>query len=440
MSEKKIIKGFSRLTPQQKIEVVKDYFSESEKALKTLSSFRHPDSNIQELLSGISENTVSNFHLPYNVAPNFLINGRMYMVPMVIEESSVVAAASSAARFWAGNGGFSARVVNQLKNGQLHFLFSGNTSALKTAMQEIEKFLRKHASPHTAKMEERGGGIRSIELKDCRNIIENYYQLNVSFDTTQAMGANFINTCLEDFSEALGLYFASNKEFKEVKYEPLMAILSNYNDQCLVEASVSCPAEMLESESKGLPPDEFARRMIMAVTIAENDIYRATTHNKGIMNGVDAVILATGNDYRAVEAGAHAWAARSGRYRSLSSASMENGHFVFSLRMPMAIGTVGGLTRLHPLASLSLEMLGEPDSGELMMIAACAGLANNYAAVRSLVTTGIQSGHMKMHLSNILMQLKAGPVESSMIIKYFSKRKVSYREVSAYLDKIRQNK
>ncbi len=440
MPRKKIIKGFSKLTPQQKVEAAGGFFSNRESALKTLSSFKHPDPEVQNLLSGISENTISNFHLPYNVAPNFLINGKVYMVPMVIEESSVVAAASSAARFWAGNGGFSSAVINKFKNGQLHFLYSGDTSVLKSAMPEIDNFLREHAKPLTVNMEERGGGIKSIELKDCREIINNYFQLNVLFDTTQAMGANFINTCLEDFSVALGTYFENNGGFDQKKYEPLMAILSNYNDQCLVEARLSCPVENLAPDSKGLPPEEFVRRFIMAVKIADADVYRATTHNKGIMNGVDAVIMATGNDYRAVEAGAHAFASRSGSYRSLSSATVENGNFVFSLKMPMAIGTVGGLTRLHPLAALSLQMLGEPDAGELMMIAACAGLANNYAAVRSLVTTGIQSGHMKMHLSNILMQLKAGPEETAIIKDHFSNRKVSFREVSEYLEKVRRTK
>ncbi len=306
-------------------------------------------------------------------------------------------------------------------------------------MPGIEEFLRRYAKPVTQNMEKRGGGILTITLKHRPEVWDHYCQLHVEFDTKDAMGANFINSCLEEFSEGMKSYLRATAGFNENDYEPLMAILSNYNDQCIVHVNVSSPLELLEEATKELSAEDFVRRFIMAVHIAGSDVSRATTHNKGIMNGVDAVILATGNDFRAIEAGAHAYAARSGQYRSLSTATVEDGIFTFSLDMPMALGTTGGLTRLHPMASRSLQILGNPSAEDLMMIAGAAGLANNFAAVKSLTTTGIQAGHMRMHLSNITMQLKATQEETQKIKDHFAGQKVSYQAVAAYLDQLRNN-
>ncbi len=440
MKRNEIFSGFSKLSRDKKLSLVTALFKNPKEAEKEFLSFHHPDENTQELLSGFSENTISNFPLPYNVAPNFLINGKMFMVPMVIEESSVVAAASYAARFWATQGGFKARVTGTEKVGQLHFLYSGDPDALKITMPHLERFLREKTAPLTAKMEKRGGGILAMELKDFTREVEQFYQLHVTFETMDAMGANFINSCLEAFSEGMQEFFEQTPGFSSADFEPLMAILSNYNPDCMVEVSVSCDVENLKGIASGFSGAEFARRFEQAVKIARADVYRATTHNKGIMNGVDAVILATGNDFRAVEAAAHAYAAQSGRYQSLSRASIENNRFHFTLEMPMAVGTLGGLTSLHPLAAKSMEMLGHPDAKQLMMIAAAAGLANNFAAVRSLVTTGIQAGHMKMHLPNIMRQLQATKEEESRIYEYFKERKVSYQSVTGYLQALRSEK
>ncbi len=433
----KILKGFSKLSAQEKRRLAVSSCQDPEAAAQELASFLHPDQGVRELLEGISENTISSYPLPYNVAPNFIVNGHPYMVPMVTEESSVVAAASSAARFWAVRGGFRAEVKDDTKGGQLHFLFTGNTHKLKHAMPAIDTWLRQFVKPVTQNMEKRGGGIRQITLKDRTEILDHYYQLHADFDTRDAMGANFINSCLEEFAEGLKAFFREKEGFDEKDFEPVMAILSNYNDRCVVRVSVSCTLDDLEGAIPQLNAGQFVRRFQMAVKIAEEDVYRATTHNKGIMNGVDAVILATGNDFRAIEAGAHAWAARSGQYRSLSHAVLKDDLFTFSLEMPMALGTIGGLTRLHPLAARSMEILGNPDARQLMMIAAAAGLANNFAAVRSLTTTGIQAGHMRMHLSNIIMQLKATPAEAKQIEARFRDQKVSYQAVSSYLEKLR---
>ena len=234
------------------------------------------------------------------------------------------------------------------------------------------------------------------------------------------MGANFINSCLE----------AIAKKFENEDIEIVMSILSNYVPECLVRAEVSCKIEDLGGDN----PQKFAEKFKQAVEIAEIEPYRAVTHNKGIMNGIDAVVLATGNDFRAVEAGAHAYASKSGSYSSLSHCSINNGIFKFWIEIPLALGTVGGLTALHPMAKLSLEMLQKPSSEVLMQIMAAAGLAQNYAALRALTTKGIQHGHMKMHLQNILNQFDATQDEKNDVEKYFEERTVSH---SAVVDKIK---
>ncbi len=438
MKEKSILKGFSRLPVRDKRRLAARECADEARAEELFASFEHPSAAIQELLSGISENTISNYPLPYNVAPNFLINGKLYMVPMVTEESSVVAAAASAARFWADRGGFRAKVHSRTKNGQLHFLYTGNKEQLQAAFPLVEEHIRKCLRPLTENMEKRGGGLRGMQLKDQGHMLDNYFQLHMDFDTRDAMGANFINSCLEESAEALHSYLSQDSLLSSGHYEPLMAILSNYTDQCLVEVSLSCPLDQLVGAARGLTAGKFVSRFITAVKIAQEDVYRATTHNKGIMNGVDAVILATGNDFRAIEAGAHAWASRSGQYRSLSVADADHKQFRFSLKMPMALGTVGGLTSLHPLAEKSLEMLGQPGADELMMIAAAAGLANNFAAIRSLTSTGIQAGHMRMHLSNITMRLGATAEESQKVRQHFADKKVSQQAVTSYLEQLRK--
>lgn len=215
-----------------------------------------------------------------------------------------------------------------------------------------------------------------------------------------------------------------------------MSILSNYVPQCIVRAEVSSPIS--EDKSENTVSKNFAERIVQAVAIAKSEPYRAVTHNKGIMNGVDAVILATGNDFRAVEAGVHAYASRSGQYSSLTHAEISNGNFKFWLDIPLALGTVGGLTSLHPLVKLALEILQYPNAKDLMQLVAVAGLAQNFAALRSLVTTGIQKGHMKMHLMNLLNQLGASEDEKQQLISYFKERTVSNAAVKESLDLIRK--
>jgi len=255
------------------------------------------------------------------------------------------------------------------------------------------------------------------------------------------MGANFINSCLEEFAIALKQFCKDNDAFtaRERECQIIMSILSNYTPECLVKAWVECSFDELENVDKELTGKQFAEKFALAVKIAEVDVYRATTHNKGIFNGVDAVAIATGNDFRAIEAAGHTYAAKDGKYRSLSHVELKDGRFKYYLSIPLAMGTVGGLTSLHPLAKHSLEMLGKPSAKELMMITASVGLANNFAAIRSLVTKGIQIGHMKMHLMNILNHFAATKIEKAKAVEYFVGNKVSFSSVSKFMQEIRSN-
>lgn len=440
---KKSISGFSKLSKSGKLRwIVENFFKDPENVMREMMSYWHANEDQQRVLDGFSENTISNFYLPYGVAPNFVINGKTYVVPMVIEESSVVAAASSAAKFWMQRGGFNAKVLSTTKIGQVHFNWQGEVYKLHEIFAELKKTLMEDVSHITANMEKRGGGITDIELLDFTDVEPNYYQLKVSFETCDSMGANFINSVLEEFGRTLKRFIGQHPNFsgKEKAITIIMAILSNYTPQCIVRASVTCKVEELGAFPNGMDAHTFAEKFSQAIRIARIDPYRATTHNKGIFNGIDAVVLATGNDFRAIEAGGHTYAARDGQYRSLSHCKIENGIFKFWLDIPLAVGTVGGLTKLHPIAKRSLELLGNPGAAELMMIIATTGLAQNFAAVRSLVTTGIQQGHMKMHLMNILNHLEASEKERNAAVKHFEKEAVSFTGVREFLDSLRGKK
>lgn len=437
--DSKTIKGFSKLNKRGKIKwVVENFFKDPEAVMREFMSYWHSNDAKQKVLDGFSENTLSNFPMPFGVAPNFMINDKPYVIPMVIEESSVVAAASSAAKYWLTRGGFKTEILGTSKIGQLHFKWEGDFNKLIESTPAFIEKLNSKLKDLTANMERRGGGITSLKFKDFSNEIPDLRQLFIEVETCDSMGANFINSILEQASDVLEQFILDEDIFSdnEKDYQKIMAILSNYTPNCLVRASVSCPIEDL-----GMYEDHSAEEMAMnfctAVKIAKVDPYRATTHNKGIYNGVDAVVLATGNDFRAIEACGHTYASRDGQYRSLSDCKIENGIFEFWLDIPLAIGTVGGLTNLHPIAKRSLELLGNPNSKELMQIIAATGLAQNFAAIRSLVTTGIQKGHMKMHLMNILNHLEASDEEMKSTIEHFEHKPISYSAVRNFVDSIR---
>ncbi len=439
MNQQRTISGFSKLSKRGKIKwIVQNFFKDPEVVAKELKSYWLNNEAQQKIIDGFSENTISNFYLPYGVAPNFLINDETYVIPMVTEESSVVAAVSKAAKFWMSRGGFKAEILGTKKVGQLHFSWNGDVEKLKQVFKELTTKLKADAQNITANMDKRGGGIQEIELVDFTETEPNYYQLRCNFETCDSMGANFINSCLESFGQTLTQFIANHPIFSAAEKDVLviMAILSNYTPECVVRASVECPIDQLGQFGE-IDAETFALKFYKAIRIAEIDPYRAATHNKGIFNGIDAVVLATGNDFRAVEAGGHTYAAKDGQYRSLSHCSIENGIFKFWLDVPLALGTVGGLTSLHPVAKRSLELLGSPSAANLMEIIGVTGLAQNFAAVRSLVTTGIQKGHMKMHLINILNQLEASEKEMKEAVVYFKDKVVSFSAVREFINSYR---
>ena len=434
------ISGFSKLTKEEKINwITKEYFANPAEAVATIKQYWNSDVKLQQLHDEFIENTISNFYLPIGIAPNFLINGKYYSVPLVIEESSVVAAAAKSAKFWSTRGGFKATVLNTEKIGQVHFLFKGDSAKLEKFFNSQKDNLIASTESITKNMQKRGGGITSLGLRNKTTELENYFQLHATFETKDSMGANFINSCLEQLAKTLKGEAQNYSDFNETEKEitVVMSILSNYVPNCIVRAEVSCKVSAL-AERKIENPQEFAEKLVQAVRIAEIEPFRAVTHNKGIMNGVDAVVLATGNDFRAVEAGVHAYASRNGKYSSLSHAKIENGIFTFWMEIPLALGTVGGLTSLHPLVKIALEILGKPSAQELMQIIAVTGLAQNFAALRSLTTTGIQEGHMKMHINNILNQFQTTVEERKIIKTHFENNSISHASVVDFIEKLRK--
>lgn len=435
------VEGFSKLSKQRKIDwLIKEYLNEDRSYEQILQQYWNGDHTLQKLHEEFSENTISNFYMPYGIAPNFLIDGKLLALPMAVEESSVVAAASKAAKFWIDKGGFKTTIINTKKLGHTHFIMNVEPHKMLHFFNfKLKKKLFEATEEITKNMRNRGGGILNIRLIDKTAELENYFQLRASFNTADSMGANFINSCLEQFGKTLKEEVENDETFtaeEKSSLQIVMNILSNYTPDCIVRAEVSCKIEDLKDDS-GISNEEFATKFKRAVTIAEIEPYRATTHNKGIMNGVDAVVIATGNDFRATEACAHAYASKDGKYSSLTHCTIDNGIFRFWIDLPISVGVVGGLTNLHPLVKFSLALLGKPSAQELMSILAVSGLAQNFGALRSLVTTGIQKGHMKMHLFNILNQLGATEAEKEHFVNYFKNRTVTHHEVITEFNNLR---
>lgn len=424
-----ITQGFSKLNKTEKRQWLQNSFG---LPIDVFSNYDNLNLNLQQLHDDFIENAVANFYLPFGVAPNFCINGNFYAIPMAIEESSVVAGVSKAAKFWAERGGFQAEVFSTEKIGQVHFFYDGSFEELNDFFQRILPIFEQETAEITAKMRQRGGGITDIQLVNKTAELPNYYQLFATFETRDAMGANFINSCLEQFARTL----TQQAQQLSGKLNVLMSILSNFVPNCLVKVSVNCPIEQMNFGQ--MSGEEFSDRFVKAVQIATCDVHRAVTHNKGIMNGIDAVVIATGNDFRAVEAGIHAYASRSGMYQSLSKAEIKNGVFHFWAEFPLALGSVGGVTSLHPMAKAALQILKKPSSEELMKIVASVGLAQNFAAVSSLITQGIQKGHMKMHLTNIINQLGATAEQRQKILEFFKDKTPIYDQVIRFFEELKK--
>ena len=333
------------------------------------------------------ENVLGTYALPYGVALNVRVNGTDYVVPMVVEEPSVVAAASNAAKMVRAGGGFVAEADPPIMTSQIQ-LYDVPDGGRATAAILAEKMsLLAAAAAAVPGLVERGGGPVDLEVRD---LGDGMVVAHVLVDCRDAMGANLVNTIAEAVGDRIAALSGGKLGLR---------ILSNLCDRRCVRVRCTVPAAALATET--LPGDAVIDGIVNASRFAEADPYRAATHNKGIMNGVDAVVIATGNDWRAVEAGAHAFAARSGKYSPLATWRREGENLVGRIELPMALGTVGGTLRVHPAARLSLRILHVSSAQELAMIAAAIGLASNLSAVRALATDGIQRGHMALHARSV---------------------------------------
>lgn len=427
-----MIKGFSRLSKYEKQQIILDTYLKNVKP-EIFKNVKLSSSTMEQLVESFSENVISIFPFPYSIAPNFLIDQKEYLIPFVTEESSVVAAAAKSAKFWYERGGFKTQIIGNVKSGHIHFKSNIASDLLRTKIKEWEADLLASVDEVDAKMKARGGGIQCLSFIDRTKDLQDFFQIELDFITCNAMGANYMNSCLEGIANKLSELIEADTELKDKSFKILMAILSNYSPKNAVKVWVEWPINELDDGKLGMSSEQFAHKFVDAVRIAEIDVSRAVTHNKGFYNGLDAVALATGNDWRAIEANGHAYASRNGQYSSLSHAEIKNGKFYFEATIPLQVGTVGGITALHPFAQLSLDILNQPNAEDLMKVMAVAGLASNFSAVKALITTGIQKGHMKMHLSNILEGLNANNEEKELAREYFKDRTISNAGVEGFL-------
>ena len=334
------------------------------------------------------ENVVGVYALPLGVALNFQINQRDYLVPMAMEEPSVVAAASYAARMVRAGGGFSATADQPVMIAQIELRDVGDPAAARARIEAARAEILSLADSCQAVLVSVGGGARDLEVRHVTGSTQHRLVVHLHVNCRDAMGANSVNTMAETVAPRLAELSGGRVGLR---------ILSNLADRRLVRVIARVPFAALTSKGTGPAGDEVAEGIAAASRFAEDDPYRASTHNKGIMNGVDAVVMATGNDWRGVEAGAHSYAARDGRYRPLATWKVEGESLVGRLEMPMAVGTVGGTLQVHRGARLALRILRVSTSEELGMVIGAAGLGQNLAALRALATEGIQRGHMNLH-------------------------------------------
>jgi hydroxymethylglutaryl-CoA reductase len=379
------LSGFYKQSIQQRLDSITQWVELSQQDADIIngnSGFSVNDAN------HMVENAIGLFSLPLGIATNFLINRQDYLVPMVIEEPSVIAAVSNAARLFREGGGFTTHSDEPIMIGQIQLLDIDSPDEAVSAIHQHKMQLIAEANRIGGSIVERGGGARDIETRIIPNTsVGHMVIIHLLYDTREAMGANAINTAVEHLAPFIEEITGGRVNLR---------ILSNLTDKRKAYAEGMIPAQFLARDE--ISGEQAVRSIVEAGIFAEVDPYRATTHNKGIMNGIDAVVIATGNDWRAVEAGAHAYAARNGTYSSLTKWWQDDdGNLRGSIELPLAVGTVGGATRVHPTAGVALKILGNPSSRELAEIIACVGLAQNLGAIRALATEGIQHGHMRMH-------------------------------------------
>lgn len=342
------------------------------------------------------ENVIGTFQLPLGLGLNFLINDKEYKIPMAVEEPSIIASASYIARIVRDAGGFKTEATDRVMIGQIQVVGCEDFDLAKQTILEGKADLIKLANEAYPSLEKRGGGAEDLDvriLNESESKFNKMLVIHLYVNTCDAMGANIINTMVESLAPTV-------EELTQGKV--YLRILSNYADRSLAKATCTIPTKLLDTE--GFTGEEVRDGVIHAYEFAASDPYRAVTHNKGIMNGIDPVIIATGNDWRAVEAGAHAYAARSGQYGSMTTWSKNtNGDLVGELELPMSLGIVGGASRVHPMAGLVYEILDIESASELAQVVVAVGLAQNLGALRALVTDGIQKGHMALHSRSVAM-------------------------------------
>jgi len=396
------ISGFYQKTLEERLAIVSEWANLDDTAQDVLNGSMGLS---LEQASHMIENTIGLYSFPLGIGTNFLINEKDYLVPMVIEEPSVVAAVSNAAKMFRSGGGFISHSDNPIMIGQIQILDLGDVELAKSQILENKPKLLEEADKVGGSIVKRGGGARDIEVRIFEDTaIGNMIVVHLLYDTREAMGANAINTAAEHLAPFL-------EEITNGRVN--LRILSNLTDKRKAYAEGIVPAELLARD--GISEEQAVQSIVEAGVFAEVDPYRATTHNKGIMNGIDAVLIATGNDWRAVESGAHAYAARRGRYSSLTKWwKDDDGNLRGLIELPLAVGTVGGATRVHPAAKVAMQILGNPGSQELSEIIACVGLAQNFGAIRALATEGIQHGHMRMHARQLAV---AAGAESDSVTK-----------------------
>lgn len=393
------IAGFFKLTTEERRQIIQTWIG---------NDVLIPDDGglTAEQAGAMIENVIGRYNFPFGIATNFLINDRDVLIPMVIEEPSVVAACSNAAKFFRAGGGFTTSSDDPVMIGQIQVLDVPDLALASEAILSHKQELMRMVDEQGGSIVKRGGGARDIEVRLFEDTpIGAMLIVHLLMDTRDAMGANAINTAVEYIAPRIEALTGGRVNLR---------ILSNLTDQRKAYAQGMIPAsELARADLSGV---EVGRAIVEAGVFAEVDPYRATTHNKGVMNGIDAVVLATGNDWRAVEAGAHAYASRDGRYTSLTRWWQDDdGNLHGSIELPLAVGIVGGATRVHRMAQLALNIMDIESATELAEVMAAVGLAQNFAAIKALATDGIQQGHMRMHARQLALAVGATPEQVPLI-------------------------
>jgi len=398
------ISGFYKMPIKERREQLKVLLDLTDKDLEGLGPMDAPQLAVADKMV---ENVVGTFDLPVGIATNFRINGRDYLIPMATEEPSVVAAASNSAKVARETGGFVAETTDPVMIGQIQVVKVPDIATAMKKVTEAKSELLARANEQDPILVKSGGGARDLDLRVLPTRMGDMLIVHLMVDCRDAMGANSINTMCEALAPAIGGYTGG---------QVLLRILSNLAKFRLARAKATFPGRSLATE--GLTGEQVVERIILAQVFAESDPFRCATHNKGVMNGVEAVVRATGNDTRAVEAGAHAYAALEGCYGPLTEYEKDpSGDLVGSIELPLPVGLVGGATAVHPCAKACVKMLGVRTASELAGIIAAVGLAQNFGALRAMVTVGIQNGHMRLHARNLAVTAGATPDVLEEVVK-----------------------